>query len=191
MLQHLSMEDKHAALQEIRRVLKVKGKVCVLEALSFQQAQEKDSGIFLTAGDWRKMFLDHGFEILNEKPLHAYPLMRGYAGIKYSLGSLIKFLKRQTASSQKGLRTVPSLREPRSGAKQSGELETNSEIASDTAYPRNDKKIRHVFYDALDQFLLTILGCISFPLEFVWLRWGGKASHRYFLAMKPETPCPS
>jgi len=167
-LMYVPRLQKGLALQEIARVLRAQGIALILEPVVAKGYRETETTSKVSPEEWKKLLTQNGFKILDEKSLHAYPLAHLYIMVNHWIGIVIKRIKRLGK-----------------------QFETKAELVSSST-PRtseNRKKEglfakRHAIYHILDQNMLRLIACLSFPLEFVWLQLGLPASHRMFLVQK-------
>lgn len=161
-LQHLPPPEKMRALEEIHRVLRPGGGFFLLEAVPIAGHRPGETSWLLQTEEWHEVLASHGFQILYERPLHGYPLAYLYSAFTRVAGRAIKRIKNQKGNGR-ALRASPS---------------------GETNLAQGLRGKRHLLYHFLDQKILTLIACISFPLEFIWLalKWGG--DHRMFLVKK-------
>ncbi len=160
-LEYVPNARKADVVKEFFRVLRPGGYAFILDPVAGVDYQEGEGSSLMKPSEWQELFLRHGFDIRVQRPLHAYPLTRPYKALTAWMAGVIKWL------------TIP---------KKCTERETSP--ARFGKVPVAALKKRHLFYHAVDQMILRVIACLSFPLEFLCLALRWKCSHQMFLIQK-------
>ncbi len=159
-LEIIPNSEKMIAIAEIVRVLRPGGIVFILEPIASNGYQEGASSL-LRSDEWKMILKNQGLIIITQRFLHVYPLAAAYQTLIQWIGNGIKRMKHMIRKKEH---------------QSSGE---QRDSAHGTGVAR-----RHILYRALNQFLLKLIACLSFPLEFLLLGLGRNGSHQIYLAEK-------
>ncbi len=163
-LEYVPNSRKPEVIREFFRVLRPGGCALILDPVAGADYREGESSSLMKPGEWRELFIRNGFEIMDQRWLHAYPLTRLYKAFMAWIARIVKWIK--------GSRKANMARTSPAGS------------GGGCAPPVKVLKTRHQFYHAADQMVLRVIACFSFPLEFLWLALGREGSHLMFLIRK-------